>query len=290
MVLFGKKRTTRTLSLEGCELFNIGVNCPVSPTSPKPCNLPCLKSLLLNLFTTDFDIKLEKSKKSFRKGTCSLYAFLTEEQKKKIPDFFNNAVTNLVYLILVDGNKINNKQKIRHNISFYYSLASLAFENGDHNTVILLKAALENTAIRRLKLKPLKKQKELTQKFEKVYGTFMNCNAGHLKQMLENDDREHFLPSIVIMLMHLNKTKEYAKCYQSIGKFPEALQNKHNQIQKLADSYYDNYKTFQNKIIDLYLKDPMDLKYMKESKGMGISGKLFEISLLVDGKKIKKQN
>ena len=89
---------------------------------------------------------------------------------------------------------------------------------------------------------------------------------------------------------NLNKTKEYAKCYQSIGKFPEALQNKHNQIQKLADSYYNNYKTFQNKIIDLYLKDPMDLKYMKESKGMGISGKLFEISLLVDGKKIKKQN
>ena len=275
----GKKRA-RTLSLEGQDLFNIGINSmPLSPTSKE--SKTCLKKLLYNLFTTDFDVKLEKSIKTFRKGTCSLYSFLTDEEKSKIPEFFNNAVANLVYLILVTEGKPNNIVKVRHNISFYLSLADQAFENGDHNSVILLKAALENIAIRRLKLKELKKQKKLFKKFEDTYGTFMNCNSKHLKQMLENKDIKTFLPSIVIMLMHLNKTKEYAKCYLSIGKFPEELQNKHKEIQNVAITYYNNYKDFQDRILELYLKDPEELELMKTVKGMSISAKLYEISMLV---------
>jgi len=280
-MVFGKRRA-RTLSKEGCELFNIANGSPMSPSRRQ--TFPCLRSIITNLFTTDFDIKLEKSECSFRQGTCSLYSFLTDEQKKAIPDFFNNAISNLVYLILVDGEKINNRQKIRHNISFYYSLADQAFKKGDHNTVILLKAALENIAIRRLGLKPLKKQKELTKKFEDVYGTFLNCNAGHLKQMLETDDIENFLPSIVILLMHLNKTKEYAKCYESIGKFPKSLRNKQKELQNIADKYYTNYKSFKDNIINLYQTDPSSLKYIKEMEGSSITIKLINISCLVDEK------
>jgi len=277
----GKKRA-RTLSLEGLDLFNIGVNSqPLTPTPPKP-NKTCLRNLVLNLFTTDFDVKLEKSTKTFRKGTCCLYSYLTDEEKGKIPDFFNNAVTNLVYLILISDDKPNTLVKVKHNISFYLSLADHAFKNGDHNSVILLKAALENIAIRRLKLKETKKQKELFKKFEEAYGTFTSCNAKHLKQMLENKDGvKQFLPSIVIMLMHLNKTKEYAKCYVSIGKFPKELQEKHDEIQFLATNYYNNYKDFRERMLELYLRDPSELKLMKEVKGMSISAKLYEISMLV---------
>ena len=264
---------TRTLSREGCKLFNIGNAIPTQ-------NLPCLKSILYKLFTTDFDIKLEKSKKSFRMGTCNLYSFLSDKKKHKIPDFFNNAVINLVYLILVDGININNRQKIRHNISFYYSLAELAFKNGDHNTVFLLKAALENNAIKRLKLKPLKKQTKLLKKFEETYGTFMSCNARHLKQILKNKDVDSFLPSIVILIMHLNKTKEYAKCYESIGKFPKSLRNKHNELQNIIAIYYDHYKDCKDNGIDIYLQDPHELRLLKGS-GSSISTKLYELSLLV---------
>ena len=277
----GKKRA-RTLSLEGLDLFNIGVkSAPLTPTPPKPKKM-CLRTLVLNLFTTDFDIKLEKSIKTFRKGTCCLYSYLTDEEKSKIPDFFNNAVTNLVYIILITGDKPNTIVKVKHNINFYLSLANKAFENGDHNSVILLKAALENIAIRRLKIKESKKQKELFKKFEKSYGTFMNCNAKHLEQMLNNKTEvNEFLPSIVIMLMHLNKTKEYAKCYTSIGKFPKALQDKHNEIQNLATNYYNNYKDFRERMLELYLKDPSELKLMEGVKGLSISAKLYEISMLV---------
>ena len=164
----GKKRA-RTLSLEGQNLFNIGVNSP--PLTPTNKNKTCLRQLVLNLFTTDFDVKIEKSTKTFRKGTCSLYSYLSDEEKGRIPDFFNNAVANLVYLILVSEGKPNTLVKVRHNISFYLSLADQAFKNGDHNSVILLKAAIENIAIKRLKLKEKKKQKELFEKFESTYKT-----------------------------------------------------------------------------------------------------------------------
>jgi hypothetical protein len=162
------------------------------------------------------------------------------------------------------------------------SLADKAFENGDHNSVILLKAALENIAIKRLKIKESKKQKKLFKKFEDAYGTFLSCNAKHLEQMLENkEDVEKFLPSIVIMLMHLNKTKEYAKCYTSIGKFPKALQDKHDEIQTVATNYYNNYKDFRERMLELYLKDPADLTLMKGVKGLSVSAKLYELSMLV---------
>lgn len=271
------KKRTRTLSLEGQDLFNIGIN-----SRPLKRQHQCWKSLILNLFTTDFDIKLEKSIKTFRKSSCSLYSYLTDREKSKIPDFFNNAVANLVYLILVTDDKPNNITKVRHNISFYLSLAHEAFKNGDHNSVILLKAALENTAIKRLKLRKHKKEKLLFDKFEKAYGTFMSCNSKHLEEMLtKKNEVKEYLPSIVIMLMHLNKTKEYAKCYTSIGKFPKELQNKHDEIQEVASTYYNSYKDFRDRIQELYLKNPEDLTLMKQVKGKCISLKLYEISVLV---------
>tara|TARA_B100000900_G_scaffold253673_1_gene216130 strand:+ start:138 stop:986 length:849 start_codon:yes stop_codon:yes gene_type:complete len=277
----GKKRA-RTLSLEGLDLFNIGVNAPPITPNAKKVKKTCLRTLIFNLFTTDFDVKLEKSIKTFRKGTCSLYSYLNDDEKEQIPDFFNNAVTNLVYLILVTDDKPNTIVKVKHNINFYLSLADQAFKNGDHNSVILLKAALENIAIRRLKLKKTKKEIALFKKFEESYGTFMTCNGKHLEQMLKyKDDVDKFLPSIVIMLMHLNKTKEYAKCYTSIGKFPKALEDKHNEIQTVAYNYYNNYKDFQDKMLELYLKNPSELKLMENVKGLSISAKLYEISMLV---------
>tara|TARA_B110000444_G_scaffold198774_1_gene189980 strand:+ start:351 stop:1175 length:825 start_codon:yes stop_codon:yes gene_type:complete len=271
------KTKIRTLSLEGQDLFNIGMN-----SQPLTKQLNCLRSLISNLFTTDFDIKLEKSIKTFRKSSCSLYSYLTDREKSKIPDFFNNAVANLVYLILVTDDKPNKLVKVRHNISFYLSLANKAFENGDHNSVILLKAALENIAIKRLKLKKHKKEKILFDKFENAYGTFMSCNSKHLEEMLTKKKKvKEYLPSIVIMLMHLNKTKEYAKCYTSIGKFPKELQNKHNKIQEVASTYYNSYKDFKDRMQELYLKNPEDLTLMKLVKGKSISLKLYEISILV---------
>lgn len=272
-----RTKRRRSLSKDGLNLFNL---CLSDDAEEPPMEKPsknCLRSIFYKLFTTDFDIELEKSRDKFREGTCSLYSFLDNKSVKNIPNFFNNAVANLVYIILVTDGKLNNKRKVHKNLLFYYSLADEAMKNNDHNTSVLIRAALDNTAIRRLKIKQTKKMKRINEKFENIYGSFLSCNARHLKAILTNKDI-NYLPSLLILLMHLNKTKEYAKSYRAIGKFPKELEEKNNQLQNIANNYYNEYIGFREKILDLYTKDPHELELLKDSNKSNITTKLFELS------------
>ena len=272
-----RTKRRRSLSKDGLNLFNLCLSDDAEePPTEKPSK-NCLRSIFYKLFTTDFDIELEKSRDKFREGTCSLYSFLDNKSVKNIPNFFNNAVANLVYIILVTDGKLNNKRKVHKNLLFYYSLADEAMKHNDHNTSVLIRAALDNTAIRRLKIKQTKKMKRINEKFENIYGSFLSCNARHLKAILTNKDI-NFLPSLLILLMHLNKTKEYAKSYRAIGKFPKELEEKNNQLQNIANNYYNEYIGFREKILDLYTKDPHELELLKDSNKSNITTKLFELS------------
>ena len=274
-----RTKRRRSLSKDGLNLFNLCLsNDPEEiPLEMRKPSKNCLRGIFYKLFTTNFDIELEKSRDKFREGTCSLYSFLDNKSVKNIPNFFNNAVANLVYLILVTDGKLNNKKKVNKNLMFYYSLADEAMKHNDHNTAVLIRAALDNTAIRRLKTKETKKMKRVKDKFEEVYGSFLSCNARHLKAILENKDIK-FLPSLLILLMHLNKTKEYAKSYRALGKFPKELEEKNNQLQNIANSYYNEYVGFREKIIDLYTKDPHELELLSDCNKSNITTKLFELS------------
>ena len=137
-------RHQRSLSKQGCQLFNISLE-------NKQHNqrvTGCLKSLIYNLFNSDFDDKLNKSLVEFRHSTCKLLSFLNDDNKNKIPTFFNNAVTNSVYLILVNNGKLNSLNQVRNNVNFYYYLAEAACKNGDHNTALLIRTAINNIAIK----------------------------------------------------------------------------------------------------------------------------------------------
>ena len=274
-----RTKRRRSLSKDGLNLFNLCLSNdadePIDDIQKPTKN--CLRALFFNLFTTDFDHELEKSKAKFRDGTCSLYSFLDDKSIKNIPHFFNNAVANLVYLMLVTDGKLNKKRKVNQNLMFYYSLAEQAMKNNDHNTAVLLRAALDNTAIRRLKVKETKQMKRVNAKFEDIYGSFLSCNARHLKAILENKDL-NYLPSLLILLMHLNKTKEYAKSYRALGKFPKELEQKNQQLQSIANNYYKEYVGFREKILDLYTKDPHELELLKDSDKTNITTKLFELS------------
>ena len=274
-----RTKRRRSLSDDGLNLFNLCLSNDAEeiPLEMRKPSKNCLRGIFYKLFTTNFDIELEKSRDKFREGTCSLYSFLDNKSVKNIPNFFNNAVANLVYIILVTDGKLNNKRKVHKNLLFYYSLADEAMKNNDHNTAVLIRAALDNTAIRRLKIKETKKMKRIKDKFEDIYGSFLSCNARHLKAILENKDLQ-FLPSLLILLMHLNKTKEYAKSYRALGKFPKELEEKNNQLQNIANNYYKEYVGFREKILDLYTKDPHELELLSDCNKSNITTKLFELS------------
>tara|TARA_B110000977_G_C11082722_1_gene493454 strand:+ start:605 stop:1423 length:819 start_codon:yes stop_codon:yes gene_type:complete len=266
-------RHQRSLSKQGCQLFNISLE-------NKQHNqrvTGCLKSLIYNLFNSDFDDKLNKSLVEFRHSTCKLLSFLNDDNKNKIPNFFNNAVTNLVYLILVNNGKLNSLNQVRNNVNFYYYLAEAACKNGDHNTALLIRTAINNIAIKRLKLKFSKKHKKIRVLFLEKYGTFMSCNSNHLREILNNKN-DNFLPSLAILLMHYNKSKEYYKCYTRLGKLPINLANKNDKLKEIVELYYSKYKENNYKLQDLYLQNTNELELVKDYPQKSCNIKLIELS------------
>lgn len=266
----------RVLSQEGCRLFNVSLD-----NNPRTMYQGCLRSIFFKLISSDFDDRLEDNSKKMRQSTCKLYSFL--DKKEKIPELINNAITNIILLILLNDSKINKPQQVKYNIHYYITLAKKAHDLGDHQTAILIIAALKNTALTKLKLKNTKKDIKILAELEKEYGNFMNCHSGHLKQMLFSDvyHLQNFLPSVMILLMHLNRTKEYVKGYSTIGKFPKTLMLKQDQLELIVEDYFNEYKNIENDLVQLYEEDPLDNKIMNQMKSEGITAKLHEIANIV---------
>lgn len=251
----------RAMSELGCELFNISFD------NDMPIRKSCIdfRTIFNNLMTTDFDIKLQKNEIQMMKATTKMYSYLNEELQEHIGKLINNAITNIIIFILTDGNKISSLQQIKMNINFYYKLANNLYESGDHNSAIIIRAAINNSSITRLKIKQKKIHLTISNKFDKEYGTFINCHADHLKQILKKPDCEKFLPSLMVLMTHLNKTKEYIKSYSCLGKFPKSLQNIGEQLNNVANIYYNRYKDTNDLLLKLYtfnsIEHPIIKKY-----------------------------
>ena len=261
----------RVLSEEGQKLFNVSLKKPMGG---------CIKTMLHNLFTSEFDTNLDASSEQMRKASMKLYSYLSKKGRKSIPDLIDHAIVNIILLIMLTDNKINKLQRVKYNIHYYTHLAKRAHTEGDHHTAILIKAALENTALRRLKLKTNKGEKKILQKLEEDYGTFMNCNSQHLRNILSSkeEDIENFLPSIMVLLMHLDKTREYAKSYKQMGLVSDRLINTQYQLTQIAKDYYLHYKNFKTNLVELYLQNPLDQEIMMKQPSKSICAKLYDIS------------
>jgi hypothetical protein len=86
--------------------------------------------------------------------------------------------------------------------------------------------------------------------------------------------------------MHLNKTKEYAKSFESIGKFPKQLRDKEKQLENIADKYYNKYKNTNEMLLELYNTDPLDHPIIQQYgcyTDNSINQALFEISCKIQG-------
>lgn len=223
----------RTLSDRGLELFNL-LDHPPPPRFTKNC----LKQFFLKIITSDFDLKIEQNTIHMKDTTKKLYKFLHSNNYKnyKLSDLMNNAIDNIIIFILTDGYSVLNKIQIKNNINYYINLAKHAQSHGDHHTTILIISAIKSTPISRLKLKYNKYNIEFLDKCEKLYGGFLDCHANHLKSILKGF-RKHFYPSLMILDMHYNKTKEHAKAFKSIGKFPKTLIDTQSKLKNIIQQY-----------------------------------------------------
>jgi hypothetical protein len=261
--MVGRKRA---LSQRGCELFSVcyGNNVVIKSKRRHSC-LPDLKTLYQKLMTSDFDIKLEQHRKKMKRATEKMFTFLDTDKRHHIGTLINNAMTNLIIFTLSNGEKTVSKQKVKMNMSFYISLASKLYDEGDHHSAIIIRAAMSSFYIERLKIKLNDRQKEIYEKFKNEYGTFLNMHSYHLEKILKLNTNNYktFYPSLMVLMTHLNKTREYAKCYEKMGKFPSKLRNKESQLENIAKLYFNKYKNTNELLLELYNTDPLDHPIME---------------------------
>ena len=265
----------RKLSDDGLHLFNIAIN----KYPEKYCiekGIKCygrLKDFLYNLWTTDYDIELDMTKKAMRNSSKTLYSFL-KDNADIIPYLINNAIVNIIMLILTKDKKICSYHEIKMNYGFYYNLAIKAKEERDHQTALLILCALQHHCFDTLKIK--KKYKKQIEGLEEEYGSALTCYSKHMNDFLYRNDYE-YLPSVMIMQMQLKKVQEQEKGLKFIKSRSCRLIKLKETLQKKIDDYYNYYKE-NNDIIDIYNLNPLhQFDLLLSSNGDKITNKLFDL-------------
>ena len=95
----------------------------------------------------------------------------------------DNAITNVIRLVLEEKGKPLPPTKVKGNLRWYLNVALKAKETKDHNTAILLRSALAHSCLDRLGLMS-KNMKRSMATFDEAYGTFQTCQAEHVREIL----------------------------------------------------------------------------------------------------------
>jgi len=223
----------------------------------KPPTVGCLRSIVHKLFTSDYDIKLEDTTNNMRSSTSKVLSLLYSI--KKIPEIHNNAISNLVALILSNGEKALTRHQVKYNIGFYLNLAKKAMETNDHQTALIIKAALSNFHITRLKIKPNKSMKKTLILLEETYGDFKSMHSKHVCDMIRYKDNTDYLPSTMVLHMHLSKNRAYENAYKSFGKKNTNLDVLNYQLHELQSIKYHQHKKTNYKLCPIYENNPLEL-------------------------------
>lgn len=265
----------RALSETGLALFTqayVDNSCMSTPS------VGCLRSLVHKLFTSDYDIKLEDTTKNMRSSTSKVLSLLYSI--KKIPEIHNNAITNLVALILSNGEKALTKQQVKYNIGFYLNLAKKAMETNDHQTALIIKAALSNFNITRLKIKPNKFMKKIFILLEETYGDFKSMHSKHICDMIKNKHDIDYLPSTMVLHMHLSKNRAYESAYRSFGKKTSNFDVVNYQLHELQSIKYHQHKKTNYQLCPIYENNPLELDIINQfpTKPKSMNEFLFTLS------------
>ena len=247
-----------------------------------------LKKMFLDLFTSDFDKKLESNKKNMRSASIRLLTYL-RQNNGKIPNYMNNAVTNIVILILTNGEKFLSAQQVKINVHFYLKLAEKAFLEGDHQTAILIKCVMENHNIKRLNLKLSKIDKEILKTLDYKYGVYNKCYSYHLDDFLEKiknfeNLNSNYIPSTMVIDMYSGRTKNPEK-FRRLGKFPKKNINIEKFLPAINRYYHNNFSDKKDMALTkVYRTNPEDILFVKKlnpQNSKSLKDILFEMSFNV---------
>ena len=98
----------RSLSDEGHKMLNVALK-----PKRKQLSRSYIKNLLMNLLTTNYDLKVFESTKNFRNSSNVICSYLDSIDNPKIPILINNAINNLILLILLYNVKIESRRQAK---------------------------------------------------------------------------------------------------------------------------------------------------------------------------------
>ena len=235
----------------------------------------CIMSLIFNLFTSDYDDLLEKNNLHLRKSS---YCLLGSLKNEVVPKYVNNSIYNIILDIIYNKDGIRKKKEMKKMFHYYYDLSKLAYKNNDHNTTIIIKCALEHVVIKQLKFKIFKSEQKLLNKFKEEYGQFIDCYKNHVKNIMKNKNNlKEFIPSAMVLDMHLKKNNTYTKAFKSIGNYPENLINHQIELNNISMRIKEYYINAPNAIIGLYTENPFDHPFVYATNNNQMTGNLLDI-------------
>lgn len=291
----------RTISEEGLKLFNLSMDDLDHRKNLLKKDKGLIRSMLIDLFTTEYDVNLIDTVDKLRKSSCYLYSNLDYKKPKEISVLVNNAITNIIIAILTYDGKVATRHQAKVNYYNYLDIAEKACKNGDHHTAITIRAALNTISITRLNIKLRKKDKKLFNLFDNKYGTFKDCCKKHLYEVMninnfydesKDTDKISVIPSLMILIIHLNKAAEYSKSFKSLGnKNTQVLDAKRIQLIRVAKALQKKYAKFsKEELIHLYTDKPEKhtvLNQFSKKESDSVSIKLFDLSKCVPSPKRK---
>ena len=167
---------SRTLSDEGIRLYLHGI------TPPRPKGWA--RRLVCGLFTSDYDERLFDVVQKCYESTLALAARFDEPN---IRERLDSAVVHTVRLILSNDNKKVNKRHVLKSFRFFMDVMSRSLEREDHQTAHMLYLILTHPTIRKLKLKMRKKDTELFEGIEFVYGPPLYEHIHYMSSVRSDD-------------------------------------------------------------------------------------------------------
>jgi hypothetical protein len=286
-------KRTRTISEEGLKLFNLSLDDLEHRKTQLKKNKNFLQSILFDIFTTEYDINLLDTVKKLKNNCYKLYSNIDYKNTKLTSTYINNAITNIVLSILTYNGEIANYQQSKNNYYYFLDIAKKAFNEKDDHTCIVIYSAVSTLCLNRLKIKLRKKDRQLFKQFGEKYGTFKNSFRTHLNKIMESKNQFncdntdiHILPSIMILLIHLKKAKEYSSSFKSLGQKCQQIDIKRLELIKILSGLKNKYADYQKTdLLDLYTDIPEENPILKNTTSDNLAIQLIELGKMIPSPK-----
>lgn len=265
-----RMKRPRTLSDDGKQLL-----CAAYTPEEISIDRGCLSALLCNLFTTDYDHRIDECVQLFRHGSKGLILSWKEEEQK-LHTWMNNALMNTLSIIFKEHHAVLPLSTIKYNLRFYLQVAKRAMETKDHNTAILLKSALSHSTVERLNI-ATKGMKQKLSDLKEAYGTSKNCQRNHVEQILNksmsNFSFEKEIPSPMVLEMYMKRVHQYEKALKQFGKFNtnrEIREKIKKVMQKFINDPYKELIPLYSQTPDVTLDEIFKIKKKRRRKTWGL--------------------